>query len=115
MYRYVKATSRSHALQAIYKDLIRSGYRAEINKDHNCVDVFDEYGQVVEQQYPERLPDKERTREGFLYVGENQGDYIKVERSGTEKDYSSKSHLVKHVSKTERRIAPNNNQLDLGI
>lgn len=106
MYRYVRCTTnRSKALSIICRAYIRSGYKAVVNKEHNCVDVLDDSGNVVEQVYPVQSEPKERIRNNYVYVGEGNGDYVKIERVGTERTYDPYTTTVKKVSNVSRGVS----------
>lgn len=106
MYRYIRcATNRSKALSIICRTYIKSGFNAVVNKQHSCVDVLDDVGNVVEQVYPVQSEPKERIRNDYVYVGEGNGSYVKIERVGTESTYDPYTTTVKQVSSVRKGVS----------
>lgn len=104
MKRVITADSKSYSsvLKRIRDDLISEGKNAEINKNHKCVDVFDEKGSIVEQHYPEEISPTSSSRGKFVKVGPGLGDYILTKVNYTKRNYTDKDHLVKYVNKTNK-------------
>lgn len=106
MYRYIRcATNRSKALNIICRAYVKSGFNAVVNKEHSCVDVLDDVGNVVEQVYPVQSEPKERIRNDYVYVGEGNGDYVRIERVGTESTYDPYTTTVKKVSNVRKGVS----------
>ena len=102
MKRVIISSSYSRVLTEIFTDLESAGFNVRINKQHRCVDVLDESGNVIEQHYPEFDKEVESTRGKFVYVGEGNGDY-KLDRSPyLKKEYKKGGHLIKQVNKSIR-------------
>lgn len=94
--------SYSSVLERIKEDLIREGRRAVVNKNHKCVDVFDENARIIEQHYPEEISPTSSSRGKFVKVGKGLGDYILTKVDYSKRNYTDKDHLVKYVNKTNK-------------
>lgn len=105
MKRYIKGASRASVLRGIRNDLINEGKHAEINREsHNCVDVFDENGNIIEQHYA-TVSDEHPTKKRYKYVKADPpgtGDYNRIDYDVEVNDFSGVDHLIKYVSRTNK-------------
>lgn len=91
-----------NALKQIKENAISEGYSAEINKAHHCVDVFDKHGKICQQRYAEESGRYKDKTYHYNYVGDNNGDYERIDRVTSRKDYTSKDPYIKYISKTNK-------------
>ena len=98
---YIKSESQESALRKIRQDAINEGFEAQVNKLHHCVDVF-KGGRIVQQRYAEEIGRTPKEKHKYNYVGQNQGDYERVDYESHVRDYTSENPYIKYVRKTNR-------------
>lgn len=101
---YVRSTVTSAkygvALKKLKKILDSKGVKCEINKDHNCVDVFDSNGFISEQHYARETDSVSVKKYYYKYVGPGQGDYIKMDHVREERRYTELDPYIKFIKFT---------------
>ena len=95
-----KAYRHYVAMQKLKKQLESEGVVCKINKDHNCIDIFDENNFLVKQMYPKETEGVPRERFYYEKVGEGKGDYRRLSRVVTERRYQDIDPYVKFISYT---------------
>lgn len=93
------ATKRD-ALKSIQNTLISQGSNCKINRSHNCVDVFDDNGNIIEQVYPKLSGTRPGSRVRYQYVGQGNGDFIQFTQAVNESDYDPDDTYVKYIRTT---------------
>ena len=104
MKRYIRCDTKLNILRKIESDLIAEGRNAQYCREHHCVNVFDDSGNIIEQHYAEETPkklDQEKFRYRKALPGEK-AEYVRVYYDSKVKDYTDIDHLVKYVSRTNK-------------
>lgn len=100
MKKLITCSSRRTALNNLCSNLKAQGIDAQVNPDHNCVDIYESSDHLVpsKQAYVLENGTIESYRCRYEYVGEGNGDYIQHIYPIKEKNFTENHPYVKNVS-----------------
>lgn len=115
MKKYIRSDnfkSKRSALQSVLNQLSSfkeaEGYDLQLNNQDGCIDIFDPNGVLFSRVFvdSDATAKIQRTNNEYQYVGEGNGDYIKISGTKSQKTFSDKNIRIDSLKSSISKILP---------